>query len=331
MDVSWWGVDDAGEIGLFETGEEGCLPRIAGHRIEPAFPWDELFSKRPYDDKGVRAIPIDGAPLAALCTATNLVGRLERHVWHCVVRFSSEEDIVPVEDPEAASAFRFAGPDVVVYYSYKMPLAKLAEAAKMGSLIGLVGSGDGLSQLGSAAIAQGIPKEALASAYERNPDLHWLLRYVGIHAYQHELKTDCYEAYYRPLAPVKLDAFSIEDLLHTGLVPLPGVRFADTAALQPMALLECSRWGGEYWAGADGSLHLQQSFKGGSLLDADRVPVSDEMRRRLVVRPIGVPPVPVDYAEWQRLHKARKQADALELERRMKTNRERDRKRPSDP
>jgi hypothetical protein len=315
MDTTWFGVDDDGEIAVFESGEDGAVPNAFNGPPDSTSCWD-LFKGCPADDNGHRRVPIDGAPLAALCAPALLYQNLasqkaRRYVSNLVVLYANEEAVLSAisKGPSASwyEPLRFAGPDIVVLYQDAPELPWVEEAIASGGIIGLGPATDGSTRLDAEAVAQGLLVRQLVEAtgtyssdYRKNPDDDWPYKFMGMHFYSADYTSTVYEASYRPHAGVKIDDLIGGGIRRSAFVPFRGVRFADAAAIQPVALMPCSQWGAQ-WAGADGSLHLRQNMDGNVLRDENGAAFDPATVAKMAVRPIGALPVEIDYDNWDKL------------------------------
>jgi hypothetical protein len=322
MDTAWFGVDDAGEIAVFDTGPDAAVPVISKDRELHWLGWQDLFSKCPEDDKGFRRIPVDGRPLAALCDPGMLTVNLKScSRWFFVAVFASDGAVVPAPTSDDGISrrlhLRFSGPDIVVLYEGVAPLAGIQRIAKEGGVVGVAPAWDNISRFDCLIEAQGVTKTQAKAALKLNEGLwgyrgkcsgsdnRWLDKYLGVHGYSGH--STFYQAAFRPRVPLKLSDFSIEEIEHTGFVPLPGIRFADTAAIQPFAFMDCTLLG-KIWVGADGSFHhtiackygklCERTYKNCRLCGENGEPLNGEAWRRIAIRPAGVLPVPIDHEAW---------------------------------
>jgi hypothetical protein len=174
-----------------------------------------------------------------------------------------------------------------------------------GGVIGIAPPSDGLSMIDAEAEAQGLIRDQLLSAmpdYERKyrlkPDEFWPQKFIGFHFYDADDMSTIYGARRRPAKALKLSDIPLDEETRSGIVTFPGLRFAETAAIQPLALMECGQWG-DQWAGIDGTLHGRQDFTGGVLRDGKGQPYDREAILRMGVRPIGTLPVKIDYKAWE--------------------------------
>lgn len=242
----------------------------------------------PSGSKDLRCVPVDGGPLAAICDPAELAANLttlgeNEFAKKVAVLFANEEAVAADVSGDrirfmgsdvivfSGDYYRFIGADHVVLYTEPVPIARLKAAAANGGIIGIALS-DNIPEFHSLFKAQGLTEAQISVAetwdcYNGHwdgikqfpPPYYWPLKYLGLHVYSVEdYQLNYYEALYRPPAPLKISSFSQEELAQVNIISFPGVRFAETAALQPAAMMECHCWGQE-WAGVDGSLHGNSS------------------------------------------------------------------------
>jgi hypothetical protein len=317
MDTTWFGVDEDGELAIFETGEGGSVPIAYGGPPDSTAWWD-VFKACPLDDKHIRHVPIDGAALAALCTPDALQKNLKAHKaqsysLNVVIRYADEAAVIEPE-PDGPGYWieplRFAGPDIVVLYPEGLRWDKVETAVATGCVIGIAPPSDGMTMVDAEAEAQGLIRDQLVDAmpdYERKyrlkPDDFWPQKFLGFHFYDADDMSTIYDARRRPVKALKLADLPLDAEIRAGIVKFPGVRFAEAAAIQPVALMECGQWG-DQWAAIDGSLHGRQDFTGGVLRDEQGEPYDTQAVWRMGVRPIGTLPVKIDYKAWEQAEAA---------------------------
>jgi hypothetical protein len=308
MDTTWFGVDEDGELAVFESGEGGSVPVTYGGPPDSSAWWD-MFKGCPLDDKHIRHAPIDGAAVARLCTPNDLQKNLKAHKnrrysMNVVILYGDEDAVIGAEMDMPGyriEPIRFSGSDIAVLYPEGVRWEEVETRIATGGVIGISPVSDGLTMIDNEAEAQGLVRDQLIAGmpdYERKyrlePDEFWLQKFVGFHFYGADDFSTIYDASRRPTRPVKLADLPLNQEARAGVVTFPGVRFAEAAAIQPLALMECGQWGDE-WAGVDGSLHGRQDFRDGALCDEKGEPYDREAIWRMGVRPIGALPVKIDY------------------------------------
>lgn len=218
MDTAWFGVDDNGEIAVFETGEGGSVPTVGGCDAENIV-WQDMFGGCPIDEKNILQIPVDGAPLAALCVGQSLEANLKawlelEYFENLIVVYSNEEAVPNFPKIEYGAALRFAGADVVVMYPDLDPLEdddaeafvkNIESGVASGGIIGLGPVYGDVSGFDEMAAAQGLSREQLietldeyARSYvdetvEKGND-DWFKKFIGVHVYQADEEAGFYEA-----------------------------------------------------------------------------------------------------------------------------------------
>lgn len=317
MDTTWFGVDEEGELAVFESGEGGSVPNAYGGPPDSSAWWD-VFNACPLDDKHIRRIPVEGAALAALCTPDALQKNLKAHKAsnysvNVVIRYADEASVIEGE-PDGPGYWieplRFAGPDVLVLYPEGLRWEEVEKRIASGGVIGIAPPSDGLTMVDAEAEAQGLMRDQLIAAmpdYERKyrtkPDQYWPQKFLGFHFYGADDMSTIYDASRRPVKALKVTDLPLNEETKAGMVRVRGVRFAQAAAIQPLALMECGQWG-DQWAAVDGSLHGRQDFRDGVLHDGKGEPYDREAMWRMGVRPIGALPVEIDYTPWREAEKA---------------------------
>jgi hypothetical protein len=321
MDTTWFGVDEDGELAVFESGEGGSVP-IAYDRPPDSTAWWDVFKGCPLDDKRIRHIPVDGAALARLCAPEALQKNLRAHKARSYsvnvpIRYASEEAVIEaqVDGPGYwIEPIRFAGEEIVVLYPEGVPWDEIEKRIATGGVIGIGPVSDGRTRLDAEAEAQGLVGDQLIGAmdaherkylhkFRMQPEEDWAQNFLGFHFYGADDFSTIYDASRRPVKPLTLEDLPLDEETRKGLVRFPGVRFAEAAAIQPLALMESAQWG-DMWAGVDGSLHGRQSFDGGLLRNENGEPYPREAMWRMGIRPIGTLPVRIDYSAWEAMDAA---------------------------
>ncbi len=311
MDTTWFGVDEDGEIAAFRTGENGPVPKQARDGKEN-FP-ETIYDTCPIDDKGITHIPADGDHLAALCDKsflpkpriTNITRKRQSNpnTGSIAILFSDKAHLIRPSTYRPAYLFRYHQP--LVYY-HGISHDELTQAIKENKILSCT-FGDGKTGLENGASAQGITEEEFKTNlsnineyYEhryQKETFYWFYKYFGIHVYEARYGPKYFEAEYRPANPIKYDNLPKSD--KTPIIKIPNIKFSETAAIQPLALFECSTWQGQstQWFSLDGLFHIGQKFEHEMLIDKTGEPFSDDQLSQMSFRPIGTTPKPLQEPE----------------------------------
>jgi hypothetical protein len=324
MDTSWFGIDENGEIAIFETGENGCLPSAATYSMEQPT-WNDFFQLFPKDEDGFYLIPLDGAELAELCTPNNLTKTIEaaeqRKVYSefFILLMASEksiklfspnsEDVKDEWDYEKPLRFRGRQPLLFVPYT-DVTIKKIKEGIKSNEILGIAPLKRNPSRIEKAADAQGLSIENYLKSFSKyslsyiKKDLkkeneEWFREFLGLHFFGPDDETGFYEAEMRPKVPLKISDLSEKQKRILNPVKFENLKFSETAAIQPAALTDVDQWGmGKTWIDIKGKFHKTQKFKKGVLLKEDKTPYTQEEINKLAIRPLGETPIDPDTIEW---------------------------------
>lgn len=325
MDTSWFGVDENGEIAIFETGENGCLPTSATFSAEEPN-WNDFFQLFPTDEDGFHLIPIDSAPLAKLCTLDNFKKTFEaikqKKVFtdYFILLLVSKNSLKlfspkakEVQDEwEYEKPFRLKGDQILLFVPYSdITIKKIEDAINSNDILGLAPLKRNPSRIEKAADAQGISVEEYINSFSsyslkyvkeqlKEENSEWFREFLGLHFYGPDDDTGFYEADMRPAAPLKLSDLSDKHKKKLNPLQFKNIKFSETAALQPAALVDVDQWGmGKAWIDIHGKYHETLKFnKSGQLLKEDKTPYTEEEMKNLAIRPLGKQPIDPDTIEW---------------------------------
>lgn len=325
MDTSWFGVDENGEIAIFETGENGCLPSSATFSAEEPN-WNDFFQLFPTDEDGFHLIPIDSAPLTKLCTLQNFEKTFEaikqKKVFtdYFILLLASKNSLKlfspkakEVQDEwEYEKPFRLKGDQILLFVPYSdITIKKMEDAINSNDILGLAPLKRKPSRIEKAADAQGISVEEYINSFSsyslkyvkeqlKEENSEWFREFLGLHFYGPDDETGFYEADMRPDSPLKISDLSEEHKKKLDPLQFKNIKFAETAALQPAALVDVDQWGmGKAWIDIHGKYHETLKFnKSGQLLKEDKTPYTEEEMKNLAIRPLGKQPINPDTIEW---------------------------------
>lgn len=285
MDTCWFGVDAKGRLAVFDTGEGGAVPITA----RPGDYWIGAFEHLPLDENGCRAIPIDGAPLAALCPPE----KLRAHIaLHQVNEFDPKAphdraDSVALlcADLPAVAKRMIAGRahdmDHEPYLFRHDPALIFVSNGKIKDLEALADQG--------ALLGVSPPAPAFKKHKNDYAAYDWYLPYLGL--YRFSCEEQFATPYHKDVTPTAAFAPSGGAAAAPHFVALPEIDFDGTAAFQPVPMVDCVAWGGTWWS-VDGAAH-NVGAEGGDLSDQARAE-GDPERLRLAVLPEGSAPPSYD-------------------------------------
>ena len=173
MDTSWFGVDENGEIAIFETGENGCVPSSATFAIEQPN-WNDFFQLFPTDEDGFYLIPLDGTELAKLCTLENFKETFkaveQRKVFTdyfiLLLASKSAAKLFSPNSKEALSEWEYEKPfkldadQPLLFVPYSdLTIQKIEEGINCNDILGIAPLKRNPSRIEKAALAQGLTIE----------------------------------------------------------------------------------------------------------------------------------------------------------------------------
>ncbi|GJL99082.1 MAG: hypothetical protein DHS20C07_07620 [Methyloligella sp.] len=325
MDTSWFGVDENGEIAIFETGENGCLPTSATFSAEEPN-WNDFFQLFPTDEDGFYLIPLDGTELANLCTLENFKETFkaveQRKVFtdYFILLLASDSS-AKLFSPKTKEAqdeweyekpFKLEGDPPLLFVPYSdLSIQKIEQGIQNNDILGIAPLKRNPSRIEKAADAQGLSVENYLKSFSKHSlsyvkqelkkeNIEWFREFLGLHFYGPDDETGFYEADMRPNNPLKISDLSEEHKKKLDPLQFKNIKFAETAALQPAALVDVDQWGmGKAWIDIHGKYHETLKFnKSGQLLKEDKTPYTEEEMKNLAIRPLGKQPINPDTIEW---------------------------------
>ncbi len=321
MDTTWFGVDEDGEIAVFETGATGIIPTsITTLPDQPiSEEWYDVYHSLPENSDGLIEIPLSDKPLERFCRPEDLDKNLKELLKEgfreeVLIRYRDTSNL-PIaelyEDDLYTPPLRLSGNLNIVLHPYEPDTQIIKQLVEAGKIIAIAPqtADKNLIQLKADALYitnQQAEKLLLKqyATYLSKKDLHkkardWLKEYMGLHIYIYDEDTGFYEADVRPLNPVNIAHFSNRETLEKSLFRFNNFQFSNTSMIQPFAFSDCETFGApKVWMGLDGSYHRDSSYQNAGLLNETGTTLSKEQLLKIGTYKTGRIPPEYDMDAW---------------------------------
>jgi hypothetical protein len=216
MDTEWFAVDADGNVGIFDSSEDGAVPTA----VRGEFDINSFIERLPKGDGGILVVPIDGS----LVTKNATLKPVQKEIrWggtiHGILLVLKSAETIHQFYPHVL--FQLSGSETVIY-------VEECEARRLKSLVE------------SGEILKGIADFSLFA----NAHL------FGVFSFGHQM---CgipapYQKGGEPPVPLKMSDLPSTLQTKVSQVRFESLRFTEVQEVQPIEHMDCSIWGDDdYW------------------------------------------------------------------------------------